>query len=433
MKLFSKFLCLSAVALGLAACDRDYEMPPLNPPVYNGGAANTTIAQLRSLGAAATQANPVTITDSLILRARVSGNDVSGNVYKKIFVQDATGNFEIEVDQSGVHNDYPAGQEVFINLKGLVLAVYGGELQLGQKGLTANRIPYETFKARVQKNGWADTTKLQVIETKNLKSLKVDDITTHNALVKLVDVKFENGGTGTFATTTGYGTQNLVDAHGNKLLVRTSNYADFAADKLPKGWGTVYGILGVFNNSYQLTIRKRGDIQAFDSTKVVLPQVATATLPYTNTLGGNSLGDFTIENKMLPAELSAVWTTGKSYVKATAYNAANKTRHASESYLLSPYFDLTGKKDATLSFEHVGNFFNFKPLADYCTLWARVEGGKWEQVTIPTYSTGKDWNFVSSGKISLAAYAGKKVQLGFKYVSTNEIAGTWEIKNVSVE
>lgn len=434
MNLFSKILCLSAVLFGLSACDRDYEMPPLTPPVYQGGAPNTTIADLRTLGAGATQQKPVTITDSLILKARVTGNDVSGNVYKKLFVQDATGNFEIEVDQSGVHNDYPVGQEVFIDLKGLSLSVYGGELQLGQTGLTANRIPYETFKARVQKNGWADTTKLQVLETSDFKSLDVSNILTHNALVKLVDVKFENGGKATFGTTTGYGSQNLVDAKGNKLLVRTSNFADFSADVLPKGWGTVYGILGVFNNTYQLTIRKRGDIQAFDTTRVVKPQVPTVELPYTNALGGKSFGDFAVENVHLPAELSAVWIADRTYAKATAYSSADRKRYASESFLTSPYFDLRKKTTATLTFEHVTNYFDFKP-ADYCTLWARVEGGEWEPIAIPTYSNANkvDWTFVSSGSISLTAYAGKKVQIGFKYTSTDTTAGTWEIKNVQVQ
>lgn len=430
MKLFSKILCLGAVVLGFAACDRDYEMPPLSEPVYTGAAANTTIAQLRALGASATTSKSVSITDSLILRARISGNDVSGNVYKKVFIQDATGNLEIEVDQSGVFSDYPIGQEVFVNLKGLSLSVYGGELQIGQTGATANRIPYETFKARLQKNGWADTTKLNVIETSNLKSLNVSDIMTHNALVKLTDVKFENAGKKTFATTSGYGTENLVDAAGNTLLVRTSNYADFAADTLPKGWGTVYGILGVFNNSYQLTIRKRTDIVNFDTAKVVKPTVSSVSVPYANALGNNSFGDFILEEKVG----SGIWTSGKSYAKATAYISGART--ASEAWLLSPYFDLTSitATIVTATFDHVARYFDNKP-GTYCTLWARVEGGNWEQLTIPTYTPGSQttWDFVNAGSIDLTKFKGKKVQLGFKYTSTTTTAGTWEIKNFSVK
>ncbi len=428
MKLFSKILCLGAIVMGFAACDRDYDMPPLSEPTYTGAAANITITQLRTLGASATTTKPVAITDSLILRARISGNDVSGNIYKKVFIQDSTGNLEIEVDQTGVYSDYPIGQEVYINLKGLSLSVYGGELQIGQTGATANRLPYETFKARVQKNAWPDTTLLTVIETSNLKSLNVSDIATHNALVKLVDVKFENAGKSTFATTSGYGSENLVDAAGNKILVRTSNYADFAADSLPKGWGTVYGILGVFNNSYQLSIRKRTDLVNFDTAKVVTPTVNSVAIPYTNSLGNNTFGDFYTEEKVG----TGIWTTGRTYAKGTAYIGG--TRTASEAWLNSPYFDLTAvtASSVTATFEHVSRYFDFVP-ATYCTLWARVEGGTWEQLTIPTYSSGNDWTFVSAGSIDLSAYIGKKVQLGFKYTSTTTTAGTWEIKNFSVQ
>ena len=34
--------------------------------------------------------------------------------------------------------------------------------------------------------------------------------------------------------------------------------------------------------------------------------------------------------------------------------------------------------------------------------------------------------------VSLAGYEGKKIKVGFKYVSTDEAAGTWEIRNFKV-
>ncbi|MBO4984792.1 MAG: hypothetical protein J6C87_04015 [Bacteroides sp.] len=61
--------------------------------------------------------------------------------------------------------------------------------------------------------------------------------------------------------------------------------------------------------------------------------------------------------------------------------------------------------------------------------------GAWEPLTIPTYGTGEDWNFVNSGDIDLSAYAGKNVQVAFRYISdgTNDATATWEIKNLLVE
>ena len=43
------------------------------------------------------------------------------------------------------------------------------------------------------------------------------------------------------------------------------------------------------------------------------------------------------------------------------------------------------------------------------------------------------WSFVPTGDISLSAYAGKKVQVAFRYTSTASKAGTWEIKNLTVK
>lgn len=435
MKLFSKILCLGAVVLGLASCDRDYEMPPLSAPSYNGAAANANITQIRALGAAATQTNPVAINDELVVRARISGNDESGNVFKKIFIQDETGNLEMEVDQSNVFNDYPVGQEVFINLKGLNLSVYGGELQIGYPGANANRIPYEVFKSKVVKNGWADTTKLNVIETSSFATLKVDDIKTHNALVKLTNVHFENGGNATFAPATGYGTQNLVDAAGQKIVVRTSSYADFAGKTLPKGNGTVVGILGLFNGTYQLTIRKAGDVTDFNGSSVTPTPTPTptpsgaVTIPYTEALTGSSLGKFTIEDKSIDG-LKYVWQAQASYTKASAY--VSSVRHATESWLLSPVIDVPAGSTANMSFEHVGRYFDGTP-ANFCTLWVRPEGGTWTQVTIPNYSDGSSWTNWETTTVALAPYAGKKIQFGFKYTSTETTAGTWELKNFKVQ
>ena len=95
MKILHKILCLPVILMALAftACDRDYDMPPLNEPKFElpADAQTITIKQLREKYAAATQNNPITIEDSLYLRARVSADDRSGNIFKTIYLQDETG------------------------------------------------------------------------------------------------------------------------------------------------------------------------------------------------------------------------------------------------------------------------------------------------------------------------------------------------------
>lgn len=141
-------------------------------------------------------------------------------------------------------------------------------------------------------------------------------------------------------------------------------------------------------------------------------------LPFEETFA-QSLGDFVVEG-------DAVWTFDAKYgAKASAFNGS---AFASESYLVSPVITLEGKENVKMSFEHAGNYFGTKE--NEATLWVRVLDGEWEQLTIPNYFTS--WTFVNSGEIDLSKYAGKKIQIGFKYTSTDSKAGTWEIKNVKV-
>lgn len=151
------------------------------------------------------------------------------------------------------------------------------------------------------------------------------------------------------------------------------------------------------------------------------------TLPYEETFA-KSQGDFTIDNKTLPSKLTYVWRyDSHKYMKASAYKDVS---YATESWLISPVIDLTSAKDPELSFEHTGKFFN-KPAED-ATLMVKAGDGDWEKVEIPTYFANSDWKFVTA-TVSLSKYAGKKIQFAFKYVSTSEHAGTWEVKNISVK
>lgn len=265
MKLISKqaVLPLLALALSFAGCDRDYDAPPLNEPVYEGE-ANITLAQLKEKYNAATADMPITISEDLVVKANITGNDESGNIYKQIIVQDATAAMPIQIDQGNVYTTYRRGQEVFINLKGMCVSVYGEQQQLGWPDGYLYRMPYNTFKEKVQKNGWPDAKQVTPEVVTDISSVNTDVTRFTYRLVKLEGVHFVNGGKNTFAPTDGYGEETLKDAHGNTITVRTSNYASFASEKLPVGTGTVTGVLGRFKGTWQLTIPVIDDVTNFD-------------------------------------------------------------------------------------------------------------------------------------------------------------------------
>lgn len=446
MKLFNKISLLFLSSLVFAACERDYDAPPLNEPQYDGPAANTTIKELRDMGAAVTEDTPYLIDEEKVMKAVVTANDESGNIFKKIYLQDEAGAIEMEVDQNSVYNYYPVGQTVYIDLKGLSLSMYGDELQLGHPDGYLYRTPWEEFQAHVAKDGWANP--------ENAVPMVLDDISKVNAdvdqykfkLVKFTGVTFQNGGKNTFAPESDYGEENITDSYGNTIMVRTSSYADFAANQLPEGKGNVTGILGRFRGSWQLTIRTADDVADFtetpggdeggDETPEQPEQPEEPVTILEESFGKESgQGAFTIEDIQLPQGSDYVWKASNYnetyYMMASAFvNGANRE---SESRLVSPVLDLTGKSDIILTFDHTFKTFGDDTHLEHLKLEVKEEGGsEWTEVGIPNYSTGKDYKFVASGEIKLDAYTGKKIQFAFYYKSSDDNALIWQIQNVKV-
>ena len=147
----------------------------------------------------------------------------------------------------------------------------------------------------------------------------------------------------------------------------------------------------------------------------------------------SGMGDFTTENVTLPEGLSYIFKadTQYGYIKATGY--ADKTNFETEAYLVSPVFDATKASKLTAKFDQALNFFaSIDAAKTEATIVARVEGGEWQTLTIPTYPEKTGWTFVNTGDIDLAAFDGKKFQIAFRYTSTDTKAGTWEIKNFEI-
>lgn len=442
MKLLRNISLPLIASLALFACERDYDAPLLTEPEYTGPAANITISELRTENAAAADKAPIIITQDQVLKAVITGNDESGNIFKKIYLQDETGAIEMEVDQSSVYNYYPVGQTVYVDLNGLSISVYGDEQQLGHPEGYLFRTPWEDFEKHVSKDGWANP--------ENAKPVVIDDISTINAapdnykfkLVQFTGVTFQNGGKGIFAPEDGYGEENITDSHGNTIMIRTSNYASFAGNKLPEGKGNVTGILGRFRGTWQLTLRTANDVSDFTGSNEEggneggeTPSGETKTLLDEKFDKENGIGNFTIEDITLPNGSTYVWTASNYkdtyYMMASAFvNGANQN---SESRLISPELDLNGQQNITLTFMHTFKTFGADTHLQDLKLEVKVKGeNKWTEITIPQYSTGTDNSFVPSGDINLNNFENQIIQFAFHYKSTTENALRWQINNVKV-
>jgi len=250
-------LLLVVMALFLSGCDEKFEAPPITMPVYSGQLENITIAEFREQYAI--RPSRTVIVEDYILRAVIIGNDISGNIYKQIYIADNTGGINIGIDQNSIYASNRVGQEVFINLKGLASVIYGGELQIGYRGTYANRIPWEIYREHLFFNGFPDAISARARVT-TIPQITNDMV---NTLVELRNVSFVNAGAN-FTMNNAVTEETVIDSDGNTLAVRTSSYCDFANDRLPSGKITLVGILGCYDGAWQFTLRDRNDIRLSD-------------------------------------------------------------------------------------------------------------------------------------------------------------------------
>lgn len=151
---------------------------------------------------------------------------------------------------------------------------------------------------------------------------------------------------------------------------------------------------------------------------------------------------FEFKNVTLSGSLTNVWKqdsyNGKGYLKASAF--ASSKSNASEAWAVSPAINLKDSKKASLTFRHAINKIAPGVPSEMCTVWAStdytgdVKTATWTQINVPSYPEGTSWTFIDAGTMDITAFCGnEKVYIAFKYASTDEASGTWEVDEFCVK
>lgn len=264
---------LVAFTLLFSSCDRrDYEVPEVAIPAYETQKEVITIAAMKALFPIADGFGFQTISNSnKAIKGKVIANDESGNVYKQLYIQDETGAVIIGTNLTGLFSLYRVGQEVIVELDGINIGKYGGSYQLGSVipyksssgNISIGRMNPREFNTHVFRNGSPQPEAVIPVVYTTL----TNNEGNRNTLVKFDNVRFKEAGTRVFASKnfsagprTGFDECTIILSDGKELMVSTSEYANFAADTIPAGTGSVICILGQFNTTVQLTIRSRQDL-----------------------------------------------------------------------------------------------------------------------------------------------------------------------------
>lgn len=209
------------------------------------------------------------IDEDIMIKGRITGNDVGGNIYKQVTLQDNTAAIIIAINEGGLNGYLAEGSEILVDLKGLYIGGYRKMPEIGA--------PYNGSSiGRMQKDIWAKHFKIlgspdaSLIQPVDFSTIKNEMDANCAKLVTLKDVTFKQAdGKSTFVTGTSQGNavNQELDGYGSKVVIRTSTYADFAAMVLPydseakkKLKCDITGIATRYNSTWQILIRKTSDI-----------------------------------------------------------------------------------------------------------------------------------------------------------------------------
>lgn len=440
-----KFIALAFLALTLGSCMGDgYADPDLTEKVPAAPWGNNSLREKNVISIADLKTQFATVINSdngykqiekdMMIKAVVTGNDVSGNIYNQVSVQDASGAIIIAINGSGLSGYLPVGQEILVNLKGLYIGSYKKLPQIG--GVNTKLSDGSLGMGKIERAIWNEHFKIlnpgeadaSTVVPEEFDLTKLTDAAYMEAnvgkLMTLKKVKFASAnGTNVWAPGDTNTSLELIDAetgkkiNKNNLVVRNSGYSKFANEVVPQGVFDITGIFTRYNNTWQIVLRNTDDLKS-----VVLAYISE---PF-----DASQGNFTIDNIKLADGVEFVWKWASAAYGMKASGYVNGSKQELQSRLKSPAIDLKSAKSAKLMFDQAINFAS--DMKQECKVQISTDGKTWTDLDVQGYPTENSWTFVSS-TADLTKYCGKTIYIGFLYSSSPTGAPTWEVKNFAVK
>jgi len=452
--LFKSTLFLALVGMTFTACvkEDDYKTP-------SADCIETTLQKTIEVSELSATAIPTQYTADDVIEAYVTSSDKGGNFYKSISFSTLDGSraFSVPVDVTSTFTNFEPGRKVLIKLKDLYLdspATQGLGMRIGGIYVNPTSGVASVGRLSVFDYGKVLNRSCTVIGedeviggTTLVKHVTVEQAKSDayiNRLIELDNVQFTDAA----ITTTYYDAANdlggatnhyLTDIEGNKVIFRTSSFANYAGNPVATGSGKVRGVMTAYKSGattdpdYQFVARSEADI------KLTQPRFKTLLND-----GFDTNVTFLTQWTSFSVTGAEVWSHSTTYgnpggmVKMSGYNGGNNTN---EDWLISPSQDLTSLTTAYLSFDNAYKFTG-DPIKVYISNNYSGSGSPyatgvtWTELIIPAsgLSTG-NYAYANSGYLDITSFTGagnNNVYVAFKYTSSTSAGSTWEIDNVKI-
>ncbi len=324
----------------------------------------------------------------------------NNNLYQSVFVQDPTGGLQLRLSFSGGLYE---GDSIRIYLKGTTLSQYNGLLQLDSVNVDENVIKQATNKE-------VDPAKISIREIGEA---------YESQIIELSGVEFVKEDLGkTYADAENQESKNrtITNCKGHTIIVRTSGYANFADDTLPRGNGSLIAALGQFGSTYQLFIRRPSEVK-LDSTRCNQGSCdARGTLneDFSNVSTSNRIDLNCWTNKSTQGDRLWVGRSSGSnkYAEATSYNAV---QDSNVMWLVTPEIDYSSSDQ--LSFRSAVEDYSH----DGLTVWIatdfngnEISGASWKKVNA-TVANGSSSGWESASISVSNQISGGTYHVAFRY------------------
>lgn len=443
MKNLLKLLTIALFATFASCVDESYDTPDLS-----GECTDLTTTKEVSFFTNSAATSYAQHTGDDIIEGYVTSSDIGGNFYKSIsFVSiDGTVGFSVPIDDYNLYTKYEPGRKVYVNMKDRYFVRENNSTVIGS--LYNNNTLENTSDDEV---GRISPVEYQSVLTRSCTKIDEDDLVNNltiaqtlnnnniNKLIELDNVQFSDASLNQNyydedVFTIGGGTNhNVVDAAGNTIIVRVSEFATFASATIPSGNGKLRGVLTKFGSTFQFMIRSLDDVQL--NGPRILPlfeETFSTSVSFANWAKPSVIGS------------SQVWqlnTAAGNPAGCADMNGYSGSAQNNEDWLISPAINLTAAPSATLTFQtqrpfsgtNIQVFVSTNYVAPNPASPPLPSTATWTLLTGYQLSTsGTTW--WNSGNVSLNAYVGNpNVRIAFKYVSTTSGASQWRVDNVKVQ
>lgn len=372
-----KLLLTTAVFATLTSCVNgdDYNTPDLS-----GECITLTVSKDVQDITSIASTTPTQYVESDIIEAYVTSSDEGGNFYKSISMvsTDEQIGFTIPVDSYNLYTKFEPGRLVYINMENLYYAYTSqtSSYEIGNlyNGTQIGRLSGVEFQNIISRSCIkVDEEDIMV------QGLSVNDIKVNSYMHKLIEldnVQFTDASLGkTFYDASlnsigGATNHQITDEFGNTIIVRVSEFANFAGNSIPSGSGKIRGILTKYNSDFQFMIRTINDVELNDTRMDIdfYPPLVGSSVAYVNTLN-EPFTSYNTNVQDFPAYIndaatgSRYWQvrsfSGNKYIQMSSFGG---TPEANRSLFIIPV-NMTAAN--TLSFKTKGGFNNGAVLKVY--------------------------------------------------------------------